>query len=363
MIDRITYFSVLEELDKVLLPTTVCDYTKITPEMLWSYVNEALEKSGIATKFSAEDLKSMKKVIIGNQKELYDRKGYAGPRMLSNPGFDQNNYYIKGLLISTRNSVMRFVLTKCTLDKSGFRVGYNAGIGTIEEIINHIDKEKIRAHVRELFTFTKEDKDNNLDTMSSKIANTILLYYGIEPKVELTDVIIKIIEDAYEGAKIYRVDATDSRYNEGLYNMQVLRRNLERAVDDITNYVSRITQNKLDVGKQLPNIGIVSKKSIEVKEESKKSIDTKGSTDETVDTTIQEEVSEYDFEILMKKYEKMQLLVERNKALLKEISELEELEREFLAKLEELRSRKSKLTSELDTNNDELGVAKRSGSK
>jgi hypothetical protein len=59
------------------------------------------------------------------------------------------------------------------MDSSNMYFGYNAGIGTIEEINSHISKDKIKAYIKELFVITKEDRDNHFDVHSSKIVNSL----------------------------------------------------------------------------------------------------------------------------------------------------------------------------------------------
>ena len=375
------YFEFVEMLDTVFPSTLECDYTTISPDEMWLRVDNILKSSGI--RFSEKEIHAIRDKIcskppygIGNQYDLYNRKSYSGNRTQQGDGFDQNHWYIKQNVMEMRCAILHIAHEKL-VDRSNFiHMKYSNKIGTYEDIDKHIDREKIYKHISDLMIMSKERRESNYGDLHQLIAAEVCYYYALPvppARNDVKDHISKLIENAFNKSKIF-YDSADGKHKESVMDETLLRDLLSKATEDIVNYLQTLTHSMLrdasDLVRESNNEEIIDNSNNEIFDENIdgnfiEEIDDNDFEDKVEkdnDTAI-DNVTEYDMDVLIEKYNKMLLLAEKNKQLTRSLNDIEEKRKQLLAELDKLNYEAEQLKNEINDNNVELGIGKKSGSK
>lgn len=362
-----TYFSIIKKLDEILPSTVELDYTTVNPEELWEKIYNLLDSVGLVQRMSESDLNDLKSNIIYFQGSNYGKTHTVMMNVNSEFGFDQNNYFVKNNVVSMRNAVMKIIEKKCIIS---WNEHYDDRCGTVEEIDKIVAPDEIRKYIVELLTFTKE-KNDSYRIETSMYVKDILLRYGLFCGVSEKEMFFggetqddklykrldNLIEDAIlKAANLVGDFHSDFGYEGVAYNSKKLNSEMSKVADKIIELVVQLSTQKLNKRKRLDVEKEARKKetkkqSVMKNSESKLLLfedDLMKEIDLDIPSNNKSNISEGnasqqdtlisledDFDEMMLKYEEMKKLIDRNKNLVKMISELEKQKQELLKELNE----------------------------
>ena len=230
-----TFMEISDRLNILFPPTTDFDYRDLVPEKLWRKVYDFIEKIGLLSKYTDEELIEIRKIITSEQKNNYHKKAVIKNNVVSNAeysyekngvdvrqniyGFDQNNYVIKQSVLRMKECVFTSILKKSRLRldliTDEFDDMYNRNMGSLQDIKKHSYEEEIELYLVKLLTVSKEDNDFYRFKVDLFVRN-VLLNFGFYPKSNYLTNFINTITNKIEGILFsdsnYVEDKKDTRY-------------------------------------------------------------------------------------------------------------------------------------------------------
>ena len=344
-IKRMPYFEVIKLLEKALPSTVEFDYTKINGEQLWERVLIFLNEAQL--ELPNDFMKNIELEFKGLGDRLYGKKSHvlSDIRKKEDMGFDQNHYWIKDNVCHLKTMLMEKIYNKYYISE---RDGYERNnFGELEKVREHVSEEEIKKFVINHFVITKEKNASKIELIFPYlIAKQIFLYFGLEVDKQYdydqdVSMVCEIITNVFEHSRVYhgerkREDGIE-RYESSSIDMDRFNLETQKAIEKIVKFISHKCNGMIQKGvernqlldqwereRQEKNNATGVEEELVV-EKNKKSVEKQ---DES-----HPQYEEKDFDNLMSKYEMMQELIERNKQIAKQISELDrkraELEQEL----------------------------------
>lgn len=342
--NNMSYVKIMKELDLVLPQTTQLDYTKVTKEELWDRIYNYLDKVVTLAWIEEETLEELKGLI--RQYDVYGIKTrQLYPKEEDYATFDQNNYYIKQMVNSLREKVIKIIC-----EDRGFHHNddacYGIAIGTVDEISEFVSYKSIEKNIRNLLTYTKE-KHDRIRINDFGIVDEIFLYYGLD-EASYNGCYNKVIDDAKEKIRYmlanaiidsYRLYGEYGNYHSVTQNLETANKMIAQTIKPIVDIVFKLASSKLNERKELEAV-MDGEKTSQINETSSEMVASNSQQDEeTLDVSLErndtKNLSENDFDNLMLEYEKMQKLIEENKKLYSQLLELNQKRAEILNAIEE----------------------------
>ena len=175
--EMLTYFDIVDLVDKILPPKSEFDYTKVTVAELLERFDSIINEGGYH--FREEFLVECHRIIANYQKFNYGRtSNFVGGENAEY--FDQNNYGIQNRLSQMRTALIGTLAKPLNYEFRG-EVFDTFALGGTEKIKPRITKEEVQAYVTEVLTSTWEERDT-LRLEEYALANDILTHFGIRQR-------------------------------------------------------------------------------------------------------------------------------------------------------------------------------------
>ena len=175
--EMLTYFDIVDLVDKILPPKSEFDYTKVSVAELLERFDRIIKEEGYH--FREEFLVECHRIIANYQKLNYGRSSnFVGGENAE--FFDQNNYGIQNRLSQMRTSLIGTLAKPLNYEFRG-EVFDTFALGGTEKIKPRITKEAVQAYVTEVLTSTWEERDT-LRLEEYALANDILAHFGIRQR-------------------------------------------------------------------------------------------------------------------------------------------------------------------------------------
>ena len=375
------YFEIIKLVDELFPSTSELDYTKVSTEDLISRIEAKTEESGM--QISPERIEAIRKSIRENQRFVYQRKTNL-VSTIDDPGFDQNNYFVKSQVIRMKNDAFRAIHGPIDwirmVDKDG---SYSTSeFGDVETIESVVTQENVEKYLRDVLSVTCSDKDNlatSLFDISTIVVN-ILNHFGIrhgssissDTYDRVSNLVEKVVNKTIRGEGRVYPGNSDTLYQQSferyVTDMSSYNSEIETLVKKITAIICEIAlpavektkEEEAERSKALEERKAKEEKKAEAREQKKaeprepKPRQVEPRKVEPREPKKQPVVEPERLDDTIKKYESMKVLMQENAENAKELQTLIKQINELKQKLSGLEKRKSALEQKINRNNDQI---------